>query len=423
MPPKKGKGGGKKEGGGAKLSTEQQAIDKANAVDDNFDEDYKKSLRWECRNLEKSIKREEDLTGLYNDERLRVNYFWLVGKKELEDKQAELRNKNREYQDLEEKNSITIKIWRQRLKHLMFQNVDQQTQLKKDAQIKLKNSEDEHRINERELKQDLRALKVSKKEQETRHTEYVNALTKHFSNKQTEIRKEYERISNEIQVKYKHKMARLRKEMDEKRKIECRKIEAKKNEAIAQLKTKHEKKYFDIKEYYTAITKTNLDLIRTLRGDLKLEKAKDTQANKERLVEENNSKLVVGPLESIGKEVNKLLQEKIAHDEVKTNLIECQQKISETETTYKTLEWEYEVKLQQYQYLEAEKKQLFEEFHKIVYELHQKTGLRNLVLEKKLETIQESLETKDAQINQILATARIDPQAMGMIRSTLEEVE
>ena len=95
---------------------------------------------------------EEDLTGLYNDERLRVNYFWLVGKKELEDKQAELRNKNREYQDLEEKNSITIKIWRQRLKHLMFQNVDQQTQLKKDAQIKLKNSEDEHRINERELK-------------------------------------------------------------------------------------------------------------------------------------------------------------------------------------------------------------------------------------------------------------------------------
>ena len=71
-------------------------------------------------------------------------------------------------------------------------------------------------------------------------------------------------------------MARLRKEMDEKRKIECRKIEAKKNEAISQLKLKHEKKYFDIKEYYTAITKTNLDLIRTLRGDLKLEKAKDT---------------------------------------------------------------------------------------------------------------------------------------------------
>ena len=63
------------------------------------------------------------------------------------------------------------------------------------------------------------------------------------------------------------------------------------------------------------------------------------------------------------------------------------------------MEWEYEVKLQQFQYLEREKKDLFDEFHRLVYELHQKTGLRNLILEKKLETINESLETKDAQIN------------------------
>ena len=57
-------------------------------------------------------------------------------------------------------------------------------------------------------------------------------MTKAYTGKQTDIRKEYERISNEIQMKYKDKMKLLRKEMDEKRKIECSKIEAKKNEAI-----------------------------------------------------------------------------------------------------------------------------------------------------------------------------------------------
>lgn len=130
----------------------------------------------------------------------------------------------------------------------------------------------------------MRGLIVQKKEQETRQKEYKNALHKAYSAKQTEVRKEFERISNEIQVKFKNKMTRLRKEMDEKRKIECRKIEDKKNISISDLKAKHEKKYSDIKEYYTAITKTNLDLIRTLRGDLKQEKQKDTAANKERLV-------------------------------------------------------------------------------------------------------------------------------------------
>ncbi len=73
--------------------------------------------------------------------------------------------------------------------------------------------------------------------------------------------------------------------------------------------------------------------------------------------------------------------------------------------------------------MQREKKELFDSFHQTVYEIHQKTGLRNLVLEKKLETIQESLETKDAQINQLLAAAKIDPKTLGVIKSTLEEVE
>lgn len=160
MPPKKaGKGPAEK-----KKTPEEEAKARADAVDDIYDDDFKKTLRIECRNLEKLIKKEEDLIGLYNDERLRINYFWLVGKKELEDKQAELRNKEREFQDLDEKHKIEIKIYKQRLKHLVFQNQDQLTQLKKDSQITLKNIEDEHRVNERELKQDIRSLKVAKKE-------------------------------------------------------------------------------------------------------------------------------------------------------------------------------------------------------------------------------------------------------------------
>ena len=77
-------------------------------------------------------------------------------------------------------------------------------------------------------------------------------------------------------------------------------------------------------------------------------------------------------------------------------LAEKQKKIVQTQKEYHDIEWQYEVLHQQYQYIEQEKKQLFEKFHGIVYDVHRKTGLRNLILEKKIETIQESLETKDA---------------------------
>lgn len=119
--------GGKKKAGGAKkgkkkLSAEDEAKQRADGVNDIDDEEYKKTLRKECRELDSLIRKEDIMAGLYQDERQRVNYFWIVAKKELEDKQAELRNKERELQDLTEKHQIEIKVYKQRVKHLLFQN-------------------------------------------------------------------------------------------------------------------------------------------------------------------------------------------------------------------------------------------------------------------------------------------------------------
>lgn len=111
------------------------------------------------------------------------------------------------------------------------------------------------------------------------------------------------------------------------------------------------------------------------------------------------------------------------HEKIKDELKDKQNMIAEIAAKFQSEEWQYEVKLQQFQYLKQERDRLFDQFYKVVYEIHQKTGLRNLILEKKLETIEESLETKDAQINQITSAARIDPQALGIIINTLEEVE
>ena len=55
--------------------------------DDIVSLDYKKALRKELRDLDKSIAHEDALAFMYNDERIRISYFWMVGKKELEDKE------------------------------------------------------------------------------------------------------------------------------------------------------------------------------------------------------------------------------------------------------------------------------------------------------------------------------------------------
>lgn len=134
--------------------------------------------------------------------------------------------------------------------------------------------------------------------------------------------------------------------MEKKRKVEIAKIEAKKNAAIDELKNKHEKKYNDIKDYYSEITRTNMDMIKTLRGDLKDEQRKMLKAIKDKNIEEAANNDIMKPLEALKKEIILLKEEKRKHDDIRDKLTQCQKKIVETETAYKEIEWEYEVKLQ-----------------------------------------------------------------------------
>lgn len=187
--------------------------------------------------------------------------------------------------------------------------------------------------------------------------------------------------------------------MDARRKKEIERIEDKKNKAIEDLVKMIEKKYNDIKTYYQDITNTNLDVIQTLKTDLQETRREDTAKQRQRTDQEEQNKQVEGPLKEAEEEKQRLTIKQKKHKKIQEDLIETQEHIARQTEILKDIGWQYEVRLQQFQYLQREKQQLFDSFHDHVYQIHQKTGLRNLIQEKKLETIQESLETKDAQIN------------------------
>ena len=211
--------------------------------------------------------------------------------------------------------------------------------------------------------------------------------------------------------------------MENKRRQQIKLIQEKKDQAIEELTAKHTQKYTDIKSYYQEITNTNFDIIKQLKDELTEARKDDNEKQRAKMDQQEANNKVVEPLTQANAEVKMLLKRKKRYDVIMGELKQTQDEISNYDGSSKEIEWQLEVRLQQFEYLKKEKQELFDEFHRLVYEIHQKTGIRNLILEKKHETIQESLETKDAQINQLLAEARIDPQALGVIRTTLEEVE
>ena len=79
--------------------------------------------------------------------------------------------------------------------------------------------------------------------------------------------------------------------------------------------------------------------------------------------------------------------------------------------------------MQSYKYKQIERDRLYEIFNNAVYSIHQREGLNNLILEKKISAVSEELEIKNLQLNEVLKAAHIDGKAIGAITKSIEEIE
>jgi len=70
--------------------------------------------------------------------------------------------------------------------------------------------------------------------------------------------------------------------------------------------------------------------------------------------------------------------------------------------------------------LEADKRGIDRRFREGILEVHQKSGYKNQILERKLELIHNELETKETQLGEVLASANLDPVSLDTVTRRME---
>jgi hypothetical protein len=242
-------------------------------------------------------------------------------------------------------------------------------------------------------------------------------------------------LHQEIRQKYEQRMDTLRDDLELQRKAEIHEIEERKNGQISALMRNHEKAFGDIKNYYNDITLNNLALINTLKEQVEEMKRKEERT--EKLMGEitaENRKLVE-PLREAKARVTDLekqvrhwiglkmgprylhasstarfhspsyptltslaallgLRQLASYTQDKQFLRTSKAQLKVQQDTIQHLEWELEVLKQRFADVEAERDELYDRFVRTIYDVQQKSGFKNLVLEKKLAALTESLEKK-----------------------------
>jgi len=386
------------------------------------EEEKKRHLQRELKVLADRCKNEETAFHQFLMEREKINYFWIVEKKTLSERQADLRNKEREYQDLEERQQIELKMFQQRLKHLRYHQQDEVVDLKTDAELALKLQEDHHRVTEGEIKKDKRALKVQGKESDVAQEDFIRMLKLEQDQKILELRQEFDRKARDMQQKYDLRMKTIRDEMEKQRKRQIKVIEEAKSAHIESCRNKNQKDFSDIRVYYGDITTSNLDLIKRLKEEHHgIKKTEQSDAKHMFDLQQKNRQLKK-PLEEAQEEVIRLQGELDAYKEDKKKLQAVKEKIKEAEQTLHWMEFQHEVLQQQLGRITIERDELYNKFQGAIYDVQQKAGLKNLILEKKIDTVEEALETTEAQVSEILAAANVDQSTSAGISHKLDQV-
>lgn len=70
--------------------------------------------------------------------------------------------------------------------------------------------------------------------------------------------------------------------------------------------------------------------------------------------------------------------------------------------------------------VQDERDDLYQKFTKAINEVQQKTGFKNLLLERKLIGLASLLEKKEVQLNEVLAASNLDPSALTVVTHKLE---
>ncbi|XP_071764081.1 dynein regulatory complex subunit 4-like [Centroberyx gerrardi] len=385
------------------------------------DELSKEQLEEHIVRLREELDREREERNYFQLERDKIHTFWEITKRHLEESKAELRNRDREIEEAEERHQVEIKVYKQKMKHLLCEHQNTISELKAEGVVSTKLMQNEHAGLENELRKGMRALKVDFKEQELSNENLVKEFKLRHDEELTKTRNFLQRQVREIEAKYKEKMHLLRQEQENRRKTEISEIEDRMNSHITTLLKDHEKAFSDIMKHYNDITQKGVAVNKSLMEQNADMKRKQKQLEKDMAEVQHQNKHLTEPLQKAKEEAAELQKQLCSYEKDKALLASVKARLRVGEKEMKDLKWEHEVLQQTFSKVQLERDELYKRFTQAVQEVQQKTGFKNLLLERKLGALTDTLEKKEAQLYAVLSASNMDQTALGGVTNKLEE--
>lgn len=204
--------------------------------------------------------------------------------------------------------------------------------------------------------------------------------------------------------------------------MEITEVEERKNTQIANLIKNHEVAFAEMKTYYNDITLNNLSLIKSMKDQMDEMRSNEERMKKQVRELTIENKKYSTDIKSYEESLANYTRQLENYGKDKQSLISTKRRLVIATKELENLKWENEVLEVRFEKCQSERNELHSRFVSAILELQQKTGLKNILLEKKLEKLSDLLEQREAQISEVLTAAQLDPMAVINANKKLENL-
>jgi chromosome segregation ATPase len=347
-----------------------------------------------------------------------IHDFYGNTKAQISDIDKEVINYETKMEKLEEQHRVEIKVYTQKVKHLEYEHATNKVAMEaEDAQ---KNELRHHLETEKEARKTLE-LKKEYKEVDYAHINMVDQEKKQLGEKMSMLQGALDNRKQELIADYEEKLRRLRDELQLRLKVEVHEIEERKNQHINNLMKNHETAFRDMKDFYTDITRENIELIRIHQENLAevSTNIENFQANVDHMKIENETKK--GPLEAAVKRRDTLMKLTKGYDESKLSLANARARMKQLKNAVTDMKVKRQELYEKYERVSRQKEDMMLKFETASEQLRMKAEYKNNILDEKLSQHQDEHTRKEVQLHELIQRSGLNPATVDDITSKMKE--
>ncbi|XP_035508478.1 dynein regulatory complex subunit 4 [Morone saxatilis] len=374
----------------------------------------KEQLEEHIVHLREELDREREERNYFQLERDKIHTFWEITDRQLEEVKAERKNLDKEIEEDEGRHQVEIKVYKQKMKHLLCEHQNTICELKANGLVSTEVVQQEQDKLETELHRKMRDIMVDM--QELDNEKLVKELELKHDEEMTETRNRLEKQLAEIEAKYEKKMEFLPRELDNMKKNEISEREEHWSSHINALKENHNQ----------AFSEANL-LLNRMQDDSKINISLKKEINELREKQVYKEK-ALAPIVQKNKRLAELIsnvKKEMAENERKMKCYVTTKGYDTSETVrqkeLKDLKWDHEALEQKFSKLQLERDELYTTFTQNLQKTQHKAGVKSMLLERKLKSLTDSLEKTQAQLSSVLAASNMDHIALSGVTNKIEE--